>query len=79
MEYFDVDKFLKLYLKRNINIETKHLSDWIGCTVRHIQKFGKLNDVPFHRIHGIKYYIWNEMNIREFGEWFNRNYKEPLK
>jgi hypothetical protein len=26
MEYFDVDKFLKVYLKRNINIETKHLS-----------------------------------------------------
>jgi hypothetical protein len=79
MEYFDVDKFLKVYLKRNINIETKHLSDWVGCSVRHIQKFGKLNDVPFHRIHGIKHYIWNETTIREFGKWFNRNYKKETR
>jgi hypothetical protein len=80
MEYFDVDKFLKVYLKRNTNIDTKHLSDWIGYTVRHIKKFGKLNNVPFHRIHGIKHYIWNENNIREFGKWFNRNHnKQPKK
>jgi hypothetical protein len=79
MEYFDVDKFLKVFLKRQLPIETKHLSDWIGCSLRHIQKFGKLNDVPYHRIHGIKYYIWNETNIRKFGKWFNRKHDKIIK
>lgn len=71
MELFDIDLFLKRYSKQIDNIETKQIYDWIGCSVRYVQKYAKKNNIPFHRINGRKYYIWNEDNIFKFSVWYN--------
>jgi hypothetical protein len=81
MEYFNVDMFLKIYQKKNVNIETKHISDWIECSVRYIQKYADINNVPYHRIHGRKYYVWNEETIKELSICINRKHdkKEEIE
>ena len=76
-EYFDVKLFFTK--NRNNNINTKLISKWLECTVRHIQKGCKIKDIPFRRIHGRKYYIWNEETLKKFGEWYNRNFNKPKK
>jgi hypothetical protein len=80
IEEFNVDLFINYYKKKQVIIETKHISEWTECSIRHIQKWCQKNNIESHRIHGIKHYIWNEKNIRKFGEWFNRKLnKEPKK
>lgn len=76
MLYFDVDLFINVFSKKNIKIETKHISDWIECSIRHIQKFAKSNDIPYSRVHGIKYYEWNETSLKKLSEWINHKQDE---
>ena len=69
-KYFDVDKFLSV--KNNSIIETKHISEWLECSVRLVQKWCLKNNIKYHRKHGIKNYIWNIDTVNEFGKWYNR-------
>jgi hypothetical protein len=75
MKYFDVELFLKHIKKKHKLIETKDISDWLNVSVRYIQKWASNNDIEFKRIHGRKYYIWNEegLDLSRLQEWFERN------
>jgi hypothetical protein len=76
MEVFDIDSFLKRYSKLIEKIETKQISDWLNCSIRYVQKYAERNDVPFHRVQGRKYYIWNEDSIFDFMIWHNSKYEK---
>ena len=76
---FDVETFLKMMSRKNKPIETKDISSWLGCTVRHIQKWCQKNNVKYHLTGGRKYYIWNEFTLKEFQKWYNRNLNKPKK
>ena len=60
-------------------IQTKDISDWLECTVRMIQKWCLKEDIPFHRIKGIKHYIWNDETLEKFGKWYNHKLDRPKK
>jgi hypothetical protein len=61
------------------HIQTKDISDWLECSIRLVQKWGKKNNVPFHRIKGIKHYIWIDETLEEFEKWYNRNLNKQKK
>ena len=74
VKYFDIEKFLGFTSRKQKPVETKDISNWLDCSVRYIQKYASENEVPFTRIHGRKYYLWNEDSIREFATRYNQNY-----
>jgi hypothetical protein len=79
-KHFDVDLFLSRHYKQKYKIETKHISHWLECSIRLVQKWCKNNNIEYYRIHGIKYYKWNKSTIKKFGEWYNnKNIKKPRK
>jgi len=61
------------------DIQTKDISDWLECSVRFVQKWGVSNDLPFHRIRGVKHYLWDGETLDKFGEWFNGKWDKPKR
>ena len=81
-KYFDnVDSFLKQFKSRleDNTFKTLDIALWLGCTVRHVQKWAIKNNVDYTYHAGRKYYLWNEVKIREFADYYNRNYGKPKK
>ena len=77
---FDIDLFLKFVDKKKITIEAGHISEWLKCSVRYVQKWAKENDVKYTRNKGIKYYLWNKETLEKFAEWHNeRVTRQPKK
>jgi hypothetical protein len=74
---FDVNSFLKDFSKNEEPIESIDIAFWIDCSVRNIQKFAAKYEIPYNRIHGRKYYIWNENSLLAFKLWYERKNKEP--
>jgi c-di-AMP phosphodiesterase-like protein len=79
MKPFDVDLFFKFMSKKQKEVETKDISDWIESSVRHIQKYAVQFNIPFHRIHGRKYYIWDILDLYDLKDWLERNKDKPKK
>ena len=77
MAYFKVESFINKFAKQEI-IETKDIANWIECSVRHVQKFAKMNSLPFSRNHGRKNYLWNKETVRNFAKWNNRKADNTL-
>jgi hypothetical protein len=73
MKEFDYLSFFKIFSNKNKTIETKDISKWIGCSDRYIQQFALKYDIPYNRIHGRKYYIWNEKSLLALKLWYERN------
>jgi hypothetical protein len=71
MEYFNFDSFLKRYSNQNTPFHTRQISDWLNCSIRYVQKYAASNGVPFQRIDGRKYYMWDEDSLRDFTDWHN--------
>jgi hypothetical protein len=76
-EYIDFSDLVNELLV-NEYIETKRISDFCNCSVRLVQKWAKSNNVKYHRIKGIKYYIWDKEKLTEFSIWLRRNEKKKL-
>jgi hypothetical protein len=77
---FDIGKFLNIFSKKNKPIETKDISQWLNINVRNIQIFASKFNIPYNRIHGRKYYIWNETTLFFFKVYYERyNDKQPKK
>ena len=77
-KFFDVDIFLNRY-KKEKEIETIAVAIWLNCSLRHVQKWGKNNNVEYIRKDGRKYYVWDEVKLREFAAYYNRNHNKPRK
>jgi hypothetical protein len=76
---FEIVSFLNLFSKKQQTIETKDIAKWLNINVRNIQKWAFNNDIPYHRIHGIKYYVWNKENLSKFKIWYERNNDKEVK
>ena len=77
-KYFDTEKFID-FISNKDKIQTIDISDWLNCSVRLVQKWCKKDNTEYRRIHGIKYYLWNNDTIKKFGEWYNRKLNKPKK
>ncbi|MDR2458194.1 MAG: hypothetical protein LBD41_06940 [Clostridiales Family XIII bacterium] len=76
MKYFDAGLFLINYRKKHKTIETietKDISDFLEVSVRYIQKWAKNNELEYKRIHGRKYYVWDEMDFYRLEDWIEEN------
>jgi hypothetical protein len=74
---FNVDSLLEDSSKNNEPIETIDVAFWANFSVRNIQKFASKYEIPYNRIHGRKYYIWNEKSLLAFKLWYERKNKIP--
>jgi hypothetical protein len=70
---FNIEFFMKLYAQKQIRTET--VSTWIEIDLRYVQRWAKKNNVGYKRNHGRKYYDWNENDVRQFAEYYNRKNK----
>jgi hypothetical protein len=68
---FKADDFIRRYAQQNTQIESRHIAQWIECSLRYVQKGAKNNNMDFKRNHGRKWYVWPDDAIRKFAEWHN--------
>ena len=77
---FVLDIFKKYVKHHKLSINTKVVSEYTKRSVRVLQKWCKKNNVDFHRIKGIKHYIWDDNTLRKLEEWIiQKSIKKPKK
>jgi hypothetical protein len=59
----DLSVFQKVIARKNKQIETIDLAEWIECSSRYIQKWCKRNNIEKWSSSGREYYIWNEKSL----------------
>ena len=78
-EKFNFDKFYNKMGSIKVKLETKHISNYLKCSIRSVQKWCKKNNIEYYRIKGIKHYIIDMDVIFDFGQWYNKRINKPQK